>query len=201
MCSGSCVSACVSRLAGARRRRGAAQRSLSSLRLGGQPQGGQIVDGQRLARQDGRAVASRARGRERAPEVYQRGPLRHLANSIFNGRRAVELRGIGRPINGSFLPELWPQDCQKSSYQPIKAANMRVLPLVTAVAAFRGPVSRVVRARASVRNNAHRLLARCLGDSGCESPPVHAPGLAGAGRGSSSAPLPKSGLPAPHLQQ
>ena len=46
-----------------------------------------------------------------------------------------------------------------------------------------------------------RLLARCLGDSGCESPPVHAPGLAGAGRGSSFAPLPKNGLPAPHLQQ
>ena len=46
-----------------------------------------------------------------------------------------------------------------------------------------------------------RLLARCLGDSDSESAPVHAPGLPGAGRGSSLAPLPKNGLPAPHLQR
>ena len=194
-----CVSACVSRLGGARRRRGAALRSLSSPAPWGAAPGRPKVDGQRLGQADGRAVASCARGRERAPEVYQKGPLRHLANSIFNGRRAPGNRG-GRSTDkksqssGRKIANCPPTSPLNSKYARPPARHCR--------RRFPRPREpRGSRARQRPKNNAHRLLALCLVDSGSESAPVHAPGLAGTGRGSSFAPLPKNGLPAPHLQQ
>ena len=191
----------------------------------------QKVDGQRLAQQDGRAVASSRAGWGTPLGGVRMGPRRRLATAICrNGRdgsvgsgkvrvASTFLHASGRGGRGG-LRECPADPCKRSrgaraarnprtlscaafivlSYQDRAAKNEVLKPYHC-----RSRLQRPRQPRGSRARQRHevllRLLARCLGDSGCESPPVHAPGLAGAGRGSSFAPLPKNGLPAPHLQQ
>ena len=85
------------------------------------------------------------------------------------------------------------------SYQDRAAKNEVLKPYHCRSRLQRPRQPRGSRARQRLRE--FRLLSPSSLDSGSESAPVHPPGLPGAGRGSSLAPLPKNGLPAPHLQQ